>query len=76
MSQDYLLSEIELAALAKRYRMEAGVKRAQAARDMSVSQTSIFNAEESPKQSLTSLRVRMIERYSPFKVGGPYYRFE
>lgn len=67
------LNEIELAVLAKKYRKEAGKKRAQAARDMGVSQTSIFNAEESPEQGLMKLRIRMIETYSPFKVTGPVF---
>jgi DNA-binding XRE family transcriptional regulator len=67
------LNEIELAALAKKYRKETGKRRAQAARDMGVSQTSIFHAEESPEQGLTKLRMRMIEMYSPFKVTGPVF---
>lgn len=68
-----ILNESELAVLAKKFRKEAGIKRAQAARDMDVSQTSIFNAEESPEQGLTKLRMRMIEAYSPFKVTGPVF---
>jgi len=67
------LSESELTALAKKFRKDAGIKRAQAARDMGVSQTSIFHAEESPEQGLTKLRMRMIETYSPFKVTGPVF---
>jgi DNA-binding XRE family transcriptional regulator len=67
------LNETELAALAKKFRKQAGIKRAQAARDMGVSQTSIFNAEESPEQGLTKLRVRMIEAYSSFTVVGAVY---
>lgn len=67
------LDESQLAALAKKFRKEAGIKRARAARDMGVSQTSIFNAEESPEQALTKLRTRMIETYSPFKVTGPVF---
>lgn len=63
----------DLSALAKRFRKKSGRKRAQAARDMGVSQTSIFNAEESPEQGLQKLRLRMIEAYSPFKVVGPGY---
>ncbi|HXT13502.1 MAG TPA: hypothetical protein VN873_18260 [Candidatus Angelobacter sp.] len=67
------LNETQLAALAKKFRKGAGIKRAQAARDMDVSQTSIFNAEETPEQGLTKLRMRMIETYSPFKVTGPVF---
>jgi hypothetical protein len=43
---------------------------------MKVSQTSIFNAEETPDQSLVKLRMRMIEAYSKFKVRGPVYLLE
>jgi len=50
-----------------------GKTRARAARDMGVAQTSIFNAEESPHMSLLKLRIRMIEKYSPFKVSGPVF---
>ena len=69
-------AETELAALAKRFRKRAGITRAQAARDMGVSQTSIFNAEETPEQGLLKLRTRMIEAYSPFKVVGPVFHLE
>jgi DNA-binding XRE family transcriptional regulator len=67
------LTEKDLAATAKRFRIRAGKKRAQAAREMGVAQTSIFNAEETPGQSLTKLRVRMIEVYSPYEVVGAVY---
>ena len=61
-------AEDELAELAKHFRKQAGKKRAQAAREMCVSQTSIFHAEESPALSLLKLRARMIEAYSPYRV--------
>jgi hypothetical protein len=67
------LSEKALTAYAKRMREAAGKTRAQAARDMKVSQTSIFHAEESPKQGMVKLRIRMIEEYSPYRVIGPIY---
>jgi len=70
------LVEKDLIALAKRFRKQAGKTRAQAAREMRVAQTSIFNAEESPGQSLLKLRMRMIEAYSPFKVVGPVFYLE
>ena len=70
------LAEKDLVALAKRFRKQAGKTRAQAARDMAVSQTSIFSAEETPEQGLTKLRVRMIETYSPFKVVGPVFHLK
>jgi DNA-binding XRE family transcriptional regulator len=70
------LSETDLAALAKRFRKQAKKTRAKAAREMQVSQTSIFNAEESPEQSLLKMRIRMIEAYSPFNVVGPVFFLE
>ncbi len=76
MSKREFVRDIDLVLLAKRYRKQAGIRRAQAARDMGVSQTTIFNAEESPKQALTKLRMRMIAAYSSFKVVGPVYRLE
>ena len=66
-----VLSESQLAALAKQFRQAAGKTRAEAARDMGVKHPSIFHAEESPEQSFLKLRKRMIEKYSPFKVEGP-----
>jgi DNA-binding XRE family transcriptional regulator len=70
------MNEGNLGALAKTLRKKAGKTRAQAAREMGVMQTSIFNAEETPGQSLVKLRVRMIEAYSAFKVRGPVYLLE
>lgn len=66
----------ELVALTKKYRQEAGKTRAQAARDMGIRQPSIFHAEESPEQSFTKLRCRMIEAYSNLKVSGPFFRID
>lgn len=76
MSHDQPASGNDLAALAKRFRLQAGKTRAQAAREMKVSQTSIFNAEESPEQSLLKLRIRVIEAYSSFRVVGPVFLLE
>jgi DNA-binding XRE family transcriptional regulator len=76
MSRKATMNENDLAVLAKDFRRKAGKTRAQAARDMSVAQTSIFHAEESPDQSLLKLRMRMIERYSRFKIRGPVYLLE
>jgi DNA-binding XRE family transcriptional regulator len=73
MPRDQSLNENDLAALAKRFRREAKKTRAHAAREMNVSQTSIFNAEESPNQSLLKLRIRMIESYSEFRIVGPKF---
>jgi DNA-binding XRE family transcriptional regulator len=76
VSLEHIVTEEGMAALAMRFREQAGKKRAQAARDMGVAQTSIFHAEESPKQSLFKLRVRMIEAYSPYHVIGPVYHLK
>jgi DNA-binding XRE family transcriptional regulator len=73
MSHKEPITEAALAHLAKKFREQAGKTRAQAAREMKVSQTSIFQAEEMPEQALVKLRTRMIEAYSPFKVEGPVY---
>jgi DNA-binding XRE family transcriptional regulator len=76
MSQEQIVTEEGMAALAMRFREQAGKTRAQAARDMGVAQTSIFHAEESPTQSLLKLRMRMIEAYSPYRVAGPVYHLK
>ena len=76
MSKKKTMNENDLALMAKIFRRQAHTTRAQAARDMKVSQTSIFNAEETPDQSLAKLRMRMIEKYSKFKVTGPVYLLE
>jgi DNA-binding XRE family transcriptional regulator len=76
MSKMTTMCENDLAVLAKTFRRQAGTTRAQAARDMKVSQTSIFHAEESPDEGLIKLRIRMIEAYSKFKVRGPVYLLE
>jgi DNA-binding XRE family transcriptional regulator len=76
MSKKQPVAESELPGIAKRFREQAGKTRAQAAREMGVAQTSIFQAEEMPEQALLKLRVRMIEAYSPFKVTGPVFYLE
>lgn len=76
MRKNSAVAESDLASLAAKFRNEAGKTRAQAAREMNVSQTSIFNAEEKPDQSLTKLRIRMIEAYSLFEVSGAFYFLE
>ena len=76
MSKMTTMCENDLAVLAKTFRRQAGTTRAQAARDMKVSQTSIFHAEESPDEGLIKLRMRMIEAYSKFKIRGPVFLME
>jgi DNA-binding XRE family transcriptional regulator len=76
MSRKASMTENDLAVMAKTFRRKSATTRAQAARDMNVSQTSIFHAEESPEQGLIKLRIRMIEAYSPYKVRGPVFFLE
>ena len=76
MAKKIGMAEGDLAVNAKMFRRRASTTRAQAARDMGVSQTSIFHAEESPDLPLIKLRMRMIEAYSKFKVTGPKYFLE
>lgn len=68
-----MCSESELAALAKEFRAKAGVSKAEAARQLGVTRGTIQQAEEYPAVSLTKLRVRMIEAFSPFAVAGPMF---
>ena len=73
MRANRAVKESELAALAKQFRQAAGKSKADVARELDVAAPTIFGAEESPEMSLTKLRVRMIEKYSPFKVIGPVF---
>ena len=76
MRANRVVKEKELAALAKQFRQAAGKSKADVARELDVSAPTIFGAEESPEMSLTKLRVRMIEKYSPFKVIGPVFHLQ
>jgi DNA-binding XRE family transcriptional regulator len=76
MLHKQLLTEKDLAALAKRFRLNAGKSRAEAGRDMGVSHVSIHRAEENPEESLLKLRIRMIEAFSSFNVTGPVFQLE
>jgi len=76
MQKSKLLSETDLAALAKRFRKEAGISKAEASRRLGVSRGTVQQAEEYPNASLSKLRIRMIEKYSPFRVVGPVYLLE
>jgi len=73
MRFDQPVGEEKLAALAKKFRKGAGKSKADVARELHVSGPSVFNAEERPELSLTSLRIRIIETYSPYRVTGPVY---
>ena len=76
LKKPVIMEENDLAVHAKLFRRQASTTRAQAARDMKVSQTSIFNAEETFDRSLVKLRIRMIEAYSKFKIRGPVFLME
>lgn len=73
MPQKQLLTENDLAALARHFRKQAGKSRSEAGRELGVSHVSIHRAEENPEESLLKLRMRMIETYSQFKVTGPVF---
>jgi DNA-binding XRE family transcriptional regulator len=73
MSQKKTFSESDLAALAKEFRLKTGKKKSEAAEELGVSRPTMQLAEETPGQSLTKLRIRIIEKYSPYKVLGPVY---
>jgi hypothetical protein len=73
MQKKRLIQERELAALAKSFREKAGKSKADASRELRVAAPSIFSAEEEPEMSLTKLRIRLIETYSPYRVTGPVF---
>ena len=73
MADKKLLSEEDLAWLAKGCREKSGKSRFQASKELGVSHVSIHRAEENPQRSLTKLRIRIIEKYSSLKVSGPVF---
>ena len=68
-----IVEESELAALAKKYRVEAGKTSAQAARELGVARPTMHQAEDEPERSLSKLRKQIIEAYSDYEVIGPVY---
>ena len=62
-----------MASLAKFFRSQSGKTKGEAAFELHVGRPSVQLAEGTPEQSLTRLRIRLIEKYSPFKVVGPVY---
>ena len=76
MATKRLLKETELAALAKRCRIESGLNKVEAAAKLGVTPPTVHLAEENSEESLTKLRCRMIEMFSPFKVAGPFYQLQ
>ena len=73
MSRSKPVAEEKLAALAKQFRVKSGKSKADIARELGAARPSIQQAEENPEQSLTKLRIRIIEACSPFKVTGPVF---
>jgi DNA-binding XRE family transcriptional regulator len=73
MSEQKFIQESDLPALAKKFREAAGRNRAEAAKDLNVARQSIIYAEDRPEKSFFKLRLRIIEKYSPYKVHGPVY---
>jgi transcriptional regulator with XRE-family HTH domain len=73
MKKDEQFNAEQLASLAKRFRKAAGKSKADVARELGVAAPTVFSAEERPEMSLSLLRIRIIEKYSKFKVTGPAY---
>jgi DNA-binding XRE family transcriptional regulator len=76
MAKKQRYEEKELAALAKQFRMAAGKNRSEAARELGVARPSVIHAEDFPEKHLLKLRMRIIEKYSAYKVAGPLYWLE
>jgi DNA-binding XRE family transcriptional regulator len=76
MLKRHLIAERELAAFAKQFRIKSGMKKAQVARKLRAARPSVQQAEENPEQSLTKLRIRIIEACSTYRVRGPAFWLE
>ncbi len=76
MSMKKIVAEAELGSLAKQFREKAGRTKIEAAAGLGVGRPSVQLAEENPEQSLTALRIRLIEKYSSYRVVGPLFRLE
>jgi len=74
MATKQRVKESELAGLAKEYRIKSGLSKVEAAAALGVTRPTIQLAEENPEESLTKLRCRMIEKFSPFGVVGPFFQ--
>lgn len=76
MPKQTTFSEADLAMLAKQFRQKSGRSKADVARELGVTRPCVQLAEENPEQSLTKLRVKMIELCSPYRVMGPAFWLE
>ena len=65
--------EGDLPALAKQFREKSGKRKIDLARELRVGPPTIQQAEEYPEMSLTKVRKRIIETYSPYKLVGPVF---
>jgi DNA-binding XRE family transcriptional regulator len=73
MPKERAFTESDLAAIAKKFRVAAGRNRSQAARELGVARPSLIHAEDHPEKPLIKLRIRIIEKYSAYKVVGPHF---
>jgi len=73
MSKRRIVAERKLAALAKHFRIKSGMTKAEISWKLRAARPSVQQAEENPEQSLTKLRIRIIETCSSFKVIGPVF---
>jgi DNA-binding XRE family transcriptional regulator len=73
MSKCEFVTEGDLAALAKKFRIAAKKNRSEAARELGVARPSLIHAEDIPEKSFTKLRIRIIERYSRYQITGPLF---
>lgn len=73
MPRTQVYAEHELAAVAKKFRVAAGKNRSQAARELGVARPSLIHAEDHAEKPLIKLRMRIIEKYSPYRVVGPHF---
>ena len=73
MFKKHGLAERDLAAVAKQCRVAAGKNRSEAARELGVARPSLIHAEDHAEKPLIKLRIRIIEKYSHYKVVGPHF---
>jgi DNA-binding XRE family transcriptional regulator len=76
VQQKRLFKENELAELAKATRKQAGLSKAEVARQLGVTRGCVHQAEEYADMSLTKLRIRIIEKCSAATISGPLYQIE
>ena len=76
MQRKEFVKEADLAKLAKAARKRARLTKAEVARQLRVTRGTIHQAEEYADMSLTKLRIKMIEKYTPDRISGPLYQIE